>query len=856
MSVGKDVSGLFADVINCIQANSIETKKLVYLYVINYAKSQPDLAILAVNTFRKDSLDSNPLIRALAVRTLGYIRLEAVSEYLMDPVRRCCRDTDPYVRKTAALCVAKLYAIAPEMVEEQGFMEILQGDLIMDANPMVVANTVAALTEISNLSGRNRFDFLSKSDKANILLNALNECNEWAQVMILDVLASNYKPTDSKDASMVVDRVTARLSHSNAAVALAAVRVVVGMLDRLGSVDAVRAACKKLTAPLITLLAEAEPEVQYIALRNISLIMAKYPAVLAGEVKVFFCKYNDPVYVKLEKLEALVHLVSDKTADAVLSELKEYASEVDFEFVRKSVRCIGRFAIRVESAADKCVSALLELIETKVSYVVQEAVVVMRDIFRRFPGRYESVIAALCDNLESLDVPEAKAAMVWILGEYADRIDNSGQLLESFLGNALEEPSEVQLELLTASVKYFLKVKDASHATLVKVLHLCTEDIDNPDLRDRAFIYWRLLSIDPDLCRQAVIGPKPLIVDDVGNEVEGEVLNKLIKEIGTLSSVYHEIPNSFVVRQRPIADEDIDDDEEQERAETVAKVRAKLGGPSVAPSVVVAKTSKDASESESSDEDSEESDDGDSSSSESIEKYAVPDLKVAKLVVLPPTAPAGSKGTTGLGIEASIGKIGKEPTMFMTLRNGTNGPLSQFAIQFNKNAFGLGPRSSALDIGSLGPNGSVDINVPLEVNKLNSGTPPSEQQLSVQVAVRTSIDIFYFVVPFDLHVVLERARTGINSSNFFASWEALKSSERLVAVKPCPRDRLLPRLYQGGWVHVADSSSTVCVATMTCNKLLVLAQVDGSTGRCSVRASNVHLTPHAALLLTILFGSP
>ena len=104
MSVGKDVSALFADVINCVQSNSIEMKKLVYLYVVNYAKAQPDLAILAVNTFRKDSLDPNPLIRALAVRTMGYIRLEAVAEYLMDPVRRCCRDTDPYVRKTAAIC--------------------------------------------------------------------------------------------------------------------------------------------------------------------------------------------------------------------------------------------------------------------------------------------------------------------------------------------------------------------------------------------------------------------------------------------------------------------------------------------------------------------------------------------------------------------------------------------------------------------------------------------------------------------------------------------------------------------------------------------------------------------------------
>lgn len=53
MTVGKDVSSLFADVVNCMQTENLELKKLVYLYLINYAKSQPDLAILAVNTFVK-----------------------------------------------------------------------------------------------------------------------------------------------------------------------------------------------------------------------------------------------------------------------------------------------------------------------------------------------------------------------------------------------------------------------------------------------------------------------------------------------------------------------------------------------------------------------------------------------------------------------------------------------------------------------------------------------------------------------------------------------------------------------------------------------------------------------------------
>jgi hypothetical protein len=53
MTVGKDVSSLFADVVKNMQTDDIELKKLVYLYLINYAKSQPELVILCVNTFVK-----------------------------------------------------------------------------------------------------------------------------------------------------------------------------------------------------------------------------------------------------------------------------------------------------------------------------------------------------------------------------------------------------------------------------------------------------------------------------------------------------------------------------------------------------------------------------------------------------------------------------------------------------------------------------------------------------------------------------------------------------------------------------------------------------------------------------------
>ena len=52
-------------------------------------------------------------------------------------------------------------------------------------------------------------------------------------------------------------------------------------------------------------------------------------------MQVFFCKYNDPAYVKMEKLEIMIRLASDRNIDQVLLEFKEYATEVDVEFVRK-----------------------------------------------------------------------------------------------------------------------------------------------------------------------------------------------------------------------------------------------------------------------------------------------------------------------------------------------------------------------------------------------------------------------------------------------------------------------------------------------------------------------------------------
>lgn len=67
----------------------------------------------------QDCEDTNPLIRALAVRTMGCIRVDKITEYLCEPLRKCLKDEDPYVRKTAAVCVAKLYDISSSMVSKR-----------------------------------------------------------------------------------------------------------------------------------------------------------------------------------------------------------------------------------------------------------------------------------------------------------------------------------------------------------------------------------------------------------------------------------------------------------------------------------------------------------------------------------------------------------------------------------------------------------------------------------------------------------------------------------------------------------------------------------------------------------------
>lgn len=587
-TIGKDCSGLFPDVVKNMQTDDLEQKKLVYLYLMNYAKTQPELVILAVNTFVKDTADPNPLVRALAIRTMSILRAEKILDYLASPLSRCLKDENPYVRKTAALCVAKVFDLKPELAIEYGFIETLR-DLIGDGNPMVVANAVAALGDIHEASlnlpppqpGSPNDDESPSSARPNQslfiidpptltkLLVALNECSEWGRIAILTTLA-RYRTNDEKESEHICERVMPQFQHVNAAVVLGAVKVIMIHMKNVTREDLLKSLTRKMAPPLVTLIS-SPPEVQWVALRNINLLLQKRPDILANEMRVFFCKYNDPSYVKVEKLEIMVRLANEKNVDTLLGELKEYASEVDVDFVRKAVRAVGQVAIKIDEAAGRCVGVLMELIETRVSYVVQEAVIVVKDIFRKYPHSYEGIIPALCANLEELDEPEAKASLIWLIGEYAEKIENADELLGAFLETFREESYTVQLQTLTAIVKLFLKKPDESQAIVQKVLQAATKDCDSPDVRDRAYIYWRLLSSDPAAAKSVVLSVRPPI-SLPQTTVSPAILEELIGEIATLASVYHKPAATFIGKGRLGADEmhkkslDAEDDISREKA--------------------------------------------------------------------------------------------------------------------------------------------------------------------------------------------------------------------------------------------------------------------------------------------------
>mmetsp|Transcript_18397 Transcript_18397/g.27547 ORF Transcript_18397/g.27547 Transcript_18397/m.27547 type:complete len:919 (-) Transcript_18397:104-2860(-) len=776
MTVGKDVSALFPDVLKRMTTNDVELKKLVYLYIITYARSSPKVVLLSVNSFTKDAKHRSPLIRALVIRTIGCIRLPDVVDYFCPPLQEGLKDSDPYVRKTAAVCVAKLYDVSPEAVEDHGFLKTLRG-LISDNNAMVVANAVAALAEIAESTSKDVFKITP--DMLNKLLAAMNECTEWGQVSILDCL-SKYNPT-SKQAETVVERVVPRLIHANSAVSLSAVKVIIKYLDVVENKSMKTYVIReKVPNPLITILSGDKPELQYIALRNINLILQKEKRLLDKHIRHFFCKYNDPLYVKVEKLEVMARVANNDNYEKLLMELRSYGNEVDETFVRKAISTIGRVAVKLDVAARKCMRVLLDFVKTNpggsgegkdrnVGFVAQNSVAVMADILRKYPGRFEKVVDIVCRNgIEGFDEEKPQAAMIWIIGEYAAIISKAPDYLQECIDNFDDMDTRGQLALLTSTVKLFLKRPEDGKGMVQELLKKATNVTDNADLRDRAYVYWRMLAADAKVAQQVILAEKPKMTDDTG-KLDPTVLKTLLSNLATLASVYHKPPELFIKdgkqsfemkghSSRDVDDEDDseeddeeeDDEEEDEEEEKVEYKKKKRSNRPERKQDGMKNIFGDMM-------------DGDRKEPES-QKFPV---------VLP-----ASKGK-GVQINAGFSRRGGSVYLELIIKNTTSTVLDQFQVKFNKNFIGATPAGGSISCDPVheGSTGSASH----KININSSAADASKPLGSVQIALKTKVGVLYFTAKLGVEVLFQENGT-VSPKDYMSQWKSLPSDEAKMTV--------------------------------------------------------------------------
>ena len=124
--------------------------------------------------------DTNPLIRALALRTVSYIHVKEFVERTIQPLKQLMSDNDPYVRKTSAFCVAKLYDHDKYLVERSDLIDRLNR-MLKDENPTVVASALAALMDIWERSESIKLTIDYPS--ASKIVSILPDCSEYAAIV-------------------------------------------------------------------------------------------------------------------------------------------------------------------------------------------------------------------------------------------------------------------------------------------------------------------------------------------------------------------------------------------------------------------------------------------------------------------------------------------------------------------------------------------------------------------------------------------------------------------------------------------------------------------------------------------------
>ncbi|XP_071449577.1 AP-3 complex subunit beta-1 [Hetaerina americana] len=568
---GKNASDLFPPVVKNVVSKNIEVKKLVYVYLVRYAEEQQDLALLSISTFQRALKDPNQLIRASALRVLSSIRVPMIVPIVMLAIKDSASDMSPYVRKTAAHAIPKLYSLDPDQKDE---LIIVIEKLLSDKTTLVVGSAVMAFEEVCP----ERIDLIHKNYRK--LCNLLVDVDEWGQVIIISMLTryartqfadpnsdddgedNENKPFYEDDDDLDTENDTGKeekikksysldpdhrlllrntkplLQSRNASVVMAVAQLYHHMAPR-SEVHVVAKA-------LIRLL-RSHREVQSIVLNCIASVSTKRKGMFEPFLKSFFVRTSDPTHIKLLKLEILTNLATETSISVILREFQTYISSNDKEFVAAAIQAIGRCASSIKEVTDTCLSGLVSLLSNRDHDVVAESVVVIKKLLQTQPSEHREIIIHMAKLVDFINVPQARASILWLLGEYSDRVPKiAPDVLRKMAKSFINEEDIVKLQILNLSVKLYLTNPKQTHLLCQYVFNLAKYD-HNYDIRDRArFLRQFIFAENSKLSKHAkkiFLATKPApVLESRFKDRDHFQLGSLSHYINSRAVGYHDLP--------------------------------------------------------------------------------------------------------------------------------------------------------------------------------------------------------------------------------------------------------------------------------------------------------------------------
>ena len=460
------------------------------------------------------------------------------------------RDSHPYVREVAVIGVLKCHEQDAAGTRLRGFPETVRSLLISDPDPQVIANCLYVLQQLGGLDTAVTRSFVVS------LLNHIRAFSDWAQCLVLDVLLAHYRPETEAERFDMLEVLDFGLNHTNSAVVMATAKL---FLHYTASYpQQYNQVLASIRGPLQTVLLGREPEIVFAALSNLVVLAQRHPAALSGIASDLFCRPEDPSYLKLLKIEALVAVADASNAYDAAEEASQYSRDyADGEVTRCAVRAVARIALKVPEV-DGILDRLLLFLGHQRGEVASEAVAAMADVLRRFPDAAEACVPAVAEVGEAaLERPAARAAYCWVLGEYGERLQDAPYILEALVERFSEQSAEVKLALLTAVAKLFFKRAPECRAALGAALAAGVSDSD-PSVSERAALYHKLLKeAGPEAAREVIAAPRPAIARYEEGQ-SAEVADKLFDEWNTLSAIYRAPAATFIDRGDVGAREEVD----------------------------------------------------------------------------------------------------------------------------------------------------------------------------------------------------------------------------------------------------------------------------------------------------------